>query len=97
MDRSVRVVPEPDSGFGSGVLVEAQIRARLLELPLLRLDAEVVVTPAAAFRDLLAGAMQAGGGAPDSARTSRRPGAALADAVSLTDQSAATLHRAKAG
>jgi hypothetical protein len=39
-------VPDPGKRLSDGVLVEARIRARLLGLPILKVDATVVLAPA---------------------------------------------------
>jgi len=40
------VTPDPDGRLSEGVVVEARVRGRLLGAPILRLDAEVVLSPA---------------------------------------------------
>ena len=93
-DRPIRVIPDPSNRLSDGVLVEAQVRARLLGAPILRLDAVVVLSPA-----------RAAAAADDEASNSTilmdpraapalpppRPGTGLADAISLVEQSADTL------
>lgn len=47
----MRTVPEPANRLADGVVVEAQIRGHLLGAPILRLEAEVVLTPARAVAE----------------------------------------------
>ena len=95
-DSRVRVAPEPDNGLGDGVLVEAQIRARLFGAPILRLDAEVVLTPARTDR---VGAAALASIEPNSTPRhvtplpprSGPPGSALAEAAALVEQTSQSL------
>lgn len=68
--------------------IEARIRARLLGLPLLRLDAEIALLPAQA-----AGAEHAPARVPPPREVSARPGSILARAIALTEQSGDSLRR----
>ena len=98
----LRMIPDPSNRLADGILVEAQIRARLLGAPILRLDAVVVLSPAraATTNDTDKSAW------PDSTRPDStklidppaapalprpRPGTRLADAITLVEQSAGTL------
>lgn len=103
----VTLVPEPANRLADGVLVEAQVRARLFGAPILRLDAEVLLSPARA--DVVPGAA-AGNSADASAEPPRpvaadRPGAGvplppgsdLARAAALVQSSARSLHELERG
>lgn len=82
----VRLVPDPDNRLADGVLVEAQVRARLFGAPILRLDAEVVLSPARAdvVPEARAGVDPEPAPAPVPARPARRPAANGAASVPLT-------------
>lgn len=80
----VRLVPDPDNRLADGVLVEAQVRARLFGAPILRLDAEVVLSPARADVVPEARADVDPVRAPVPARSARRPAANGAASVPLT-------------
>ena len=85
----IAVTAAPDSGkrLSEGALVEASVRARLLGIPLLKLEATIVVVPAG-----LTPAPPAGREA--AARRSRRSHAAgrdLAEAVRNIDEATRTL------
>lgn len=80
----VRLVPDPDNRLADGVLVEAQVRARLFGAPILRLDAEVVLSPARADVVPEARADVDPEPAPARARPARRPAASGAASVPLT-------------
>jgi hypothetical protein len=101
------MVPDPTSQLADGVLVEAQIRARLLGAPILRLDAEIVLAPArtdaratvprstAAAQETL----ESRPSLPDDQRISKQVtssgpvGSALARAILLDQQTTETLNR----
>ena len=95
------VTPDPEGSLAEGVVLEGRIRGRLLGAPILRLDAEVVLTPArpdsavvvppvAPVRPLptAGGARRAVAPAANSRST---PGSALARAQYLVDENAAQL------
>lgn len=93
---STRVSPDPDGQLSGGVLIEAQIRGRLLGAPILRLDAVVVLTPA---RPEVVAVMAPPArprpapavGVPAAARAA--PGSSLAAAQSLVDENALSLRQ----
>lgn len=99
IERLVRVVPERDSRLSEGTLVEAVVQARLLGAPILRLDARVVLTPAKPepvapidtrpARSSNRSAARARTSSPNN--TAVPAGSALAEAVTLVEQSAASL------
>lgn len=93
---STRVSPDPDGQLSGGVLIEAQIRGRLLGAPILRLDAVVVLTPA---RPEVVAVMAPSArprpapavGVPAAVRAA--PGSSLAAAQSLVDENALSLRQ----
>ena len=90
------MVPEPANRLADGVLVEAQVRARLFGAPVLRVDAEVVLSPARAeHRSPPTGSptpvVRQPDPVPAPGAASARPGAALAHAVALAGEGAETL------
>lgn len=99
-DPRVRVAPEPDNRLADGVLVEAQIRARLFGAPILRLDAEVVLTPARADRVGATAPASIEPNSPPRRSTpmpprSGPPGSALAEAAALVEQTSQSLRQAQ--
>jgi hypothetical protein len=102
------MVPDPTSQLADGVLVEAQIRARLLGAPILRLDAEIVLAPARTDaratvpRSTVAAqeTLESRPSLPDDQRISKQVtsssgpvGSALARAILLDQQTTETLNR----
>jgi hypothetical protein len=93
-DRPLRVIPDPTNRLADGILVEAQIRARLLGAPILRLDAIVLLSPAraaAATDDVWSDSTKLMDPRAAPALPPSRPGTTLADAISLVEQSADSL------
>jgi hypothetical protein len=93
-DQPLRVIPDPSNRLADGVLVEAQVRARLLGAPILRLDAVVVLSPARATAtsdDVRSNSTELMDPRAAPALPPSRPGTTLADAISLVEQSADTL------
>jgi hypothetical protein len=86
----VAATPDSRKRLSEGALVEASVRARLLGIPLLRLDATIVLVPAG-LRSSSPAPHQAG------ARTSAVParsdgaGSGLAEAVRSIDEAAQVL------
>jgi hypothetical protein len=87
MQLAVTAAPDSRKRLSEGTLVEANVRARLLGIPLLKLEATIVLVPAG-----LTAAPPARRDAP--VRRSRRQDAAgrgLAEAVRSIDEAARTL------
>ena len=88
--------PDSRKRLSEGALVEASVRARLLGIPLLRLDATIVLVPAG-LRSSSPAPHRAGAPARTPARTSGVParsdaaGSGLAEAVRSLDEAAKVL------
>jgi hypothetical protein len=92
-------VPDPGKRLSDGVLVEACIRARLLGLPILKVDATVVLAPAgltaltSAARDLPIGSSARPSRAASTRSGDSREG--LAEAVRTINEGAELLAEAR--
>jgi hypothetical protein len=87
------LTPDRDSRLSDGVVIETRLRARLLGAPVLRIDGTVLVSPARVDSPTPPRAVQGDlvSGSRDLVRTV--PGAALAQASRLLEESRACLGR----
>jgi hypothetical protein len=95
----LRAIPDPGKRLSDGVLVEACIRARLLGMPLLKVEATIVLAPAgrtapaAAARDLPIGSSARPSRAASTRSGDSREG--LAEAVRTISEGAELLAEAR--
>lgn len=106
---TVRMVPGPAERLAEGAYVEARVRARLFGMPILRLDAEVVLAPVRAEQARAPAAASTPTAAEVDAREETRPdagpvaagtvrpGSALVRAVALVGESSETLRAVDQG
>jgi hypothetical protein len=91
-------VPDPSKRLSDGVLVEACVRARLMGIPLLKVEATVVLAPAGLTAPTSAPRVLPIRSSAQSSRTARRsgvPGQGLAEAVRRIDEGAELLAKAR--
>ena len=95
----LRVVPDPSRRLSEGVLVEACIRARLIGIPVLKIDAMIALAPAGLTSPISGRADKATrGSAPSSGAASTRSairGQGLAEAVRRINEGAELLADAR--
>ncbi len=84
------LLPEAANRLADGVVVEAQLRARILGAPVLRIDGTVLVSPGQLVDDALA---RVDGQAGPARSNGARPGETLARAQALLSEVSATLSR----
>ena len=84
---------DPGRRLSEGTLVQASVRGRLLGLPLLRLDATVVLMPAAISAS--SSAVAAGGGLAEAVRSINEGAEVLAQARRNGRRSSATVKDAR--